>query len=152
QLESGDFVGRRVTDPPSLKVLRAVYAKRGLEAVRELGGRHEVHASVVRAMDAVEIDRVAVAPEALLRGRVMRVAAVHLEHDPTLTDPTGLALHLREALSVVDHEVVTGVLAEWDEEVVSARAEREHDRQRGSIADELRVLHVDSVPVPSDGP
>jgi hypothetical protein len=50
-------------------------------------------------MDAVEIDRVAVAAEPLLRVRVMRVTAVELEHDRTLADSTGLALDLREALS-----------------------------------------------------
>jgi hypothetical protein len=88
---------------------------------------------------------VAVSTEPLLRVRVRRAAAVDREHDRTLADPTGLALHLCEALSVIDHEVVPRVLSERNEEVVSARAEREHDRQCGAIADELRVLHLDSV-------
>jgi len=86
--------------------------------VRELGSGNEVHASVVRAMDAIEIDRVPVAAEPLLRVRMMRVAAVDLEHDPTLADTTGLALHLREPLSVIDHEVVPRVLSERNEQVV----------------------------------
>src|SRR5262249_44958810 len=105
----------------------------------------------VRPMDPVETPRVAEPPEPLLRVRVMRVAADHLDPDPTSTDPPGLALPLRDPPSSVDHDAVPGVLAAWTQDAAAARPARDRARQPGWSGGELRVLPVGGVAGPWDG-
>ncbi len=75
------------------------------------------------------------------RVRVMRVDTARVEADRSLAEPTRLALHPAEATTIVDNEVVTSVLAERHRDDVASEIESGHDRERGAVADSLRMLH-----------
>jgi hypothetical protein len=101
--------------------------------VAELRGRDQVDPSIVRAIDAVVVDGIAITPKARLRARVMQVTAARLENDASLTDAAGLALHLGETLTVVDYEAIASVFPEGNEQVVPACPERPHNREGRAV-------------------
>jgi hypothetical protein len=72
----------------------------------------------------------------------MGVAAADLETDASLLESSGLALHPHQLRSIVDHEVVSRVLAEGEQHLEACGTESHHYRQGCSIADQFRVLHV----------
>jgi len=80
----------------------------------------------------------------------MTVRAARLEPDSTGSQAARLALNSLERVTVIDDEVVTGVLAKRNQDFVAGGAQREHDSQRGSIANLFRVAHVDNLGNRSD--
>jgi hypothetical protein len=80
------------------------------------------------------------------------VRAADWKSDSAVLDTPGLALDARESPVVVDHEVATVVLAEWQKELDSRGLQREHDGERGSVADRFRVRHVARIANASAGP
>jgi len=60
-------------------------------------------------------------------------------------------LQTEKVTGLVDDEVATRVLTEWDVKSHSAEAKRRHDRQRRAIADVLRMIHVVKIAYESDG-
>jgi hypothetical protein len=57
-----------------------------------------------------------------------------------------------KAVTIIDDEVIPGVLAEREEYVVPSRVKRCHDCERRAIADDLRMLHAPIMPGAVDGP
>jgi hypothetical protein len=60
-------------------------------------------------------------------------------------------LHSRETVAVIDHEVVSGVFAERQENRVSGGRQTQHHCEGRPVADYLRVLHTYRIGVVSDG-
>jgi hypothetical protein len=59
--------------------------------------------------------------------RVVRVTAAGAESDGTSVQTTSFALDSMESISVVNNEVASCVLAEWDINAEPAALEYEHD-------------------------
>jgi hypothetical protein len=79
------------------------------------------------------------------------VTAACVEPDSPGVKSPGLALHAREAASIIDDEVTPRVLAEWKVDAKAAAFEYEHDRKRRAIADHPWVLsHLESISAWSD--
>jgi len=81
---------------------------------------------------------------------VVAVEAAGVESNRPIAKPTCLALNARELAAVVDDEVVSGVLTEWDGDRIPRVVEREHRRQCRAITDGLWMLHESRMSVASD--
>ena len=71
-------------------------------------------------MHAEVLNLAAIITTRTTRSQVMPVGAADSEDDRAVAEPPCLALDARQALAVVDHEVVTRVLSERDQDRVAA--------------------------------
>jgi hypothetical protein len=81
--------------------------------------RNEVHAARLGTEDGEEVDLAFVCPASGLRVSMVPVAAARGEEHRALPEPPRLALHTRQSVSVVDHQVIARVLAERHEKVIA---------------------------------
>jgi hypothetical protein len=114
--------------------------------------RNEVDGSGVRAMDAEEVHLALVVTSGFAGLKVMPIAAAYGEADGAATESSCLTLNASKMIAIVDDKVITGVLAERQEDREAGSTESEHDRERRPVADVLRVLHILSLHQGSAGP
>ena len=97
--------------------------------------RDDVDAGCLWAVHAEAVNlTVIVAPSGLWIPMVA-VAAANGEPDSALAQATRLALDASEGRSVIDDEVAPSVLTERGVDVEAGNLKREHDCERGAIAD-----------------
>jgi hypothetical protein len=89
-----------------------VDAKRTTASDREVSQRYQVDATGLRAVNAEVVNFADVIPPGRSRSAVMRVVAAQAPYDRSRTEPSGLALNLRQPVGILDDEVVARVLAE----------------------------------------
>jgi hypothetical protein len=71
----------------------------------------------------------------------MCIAAAGFEANRAVTKPSGLALNAREPMDLLDGEVAARVFAEREVNRVARFSQSEHDGERRSVTDRLRVFH-----------
>jgi hypothetical protein len=81
---------------------------------------------------------------------VVRVAAAKRKLNRAVAKSTRLALNARELFAVVDDQVVAGVLAKGHEEIEASSTQRAHDCEGRTVADDLRVFHLERMRASSD--
>jgi hypothetical protein len=93
-------------------------------------------------MDSEVVDLTDVMTWGHFRVRMVRIRAAGFGPNRSFTQAARLALNASEASTVVDYEVVSRVLSEWDEDRVSRPLEREHDSESRAVTDCFGVLHT----------
>ena len=83
---------------------------------------------------------------------VVSVATTHRETNCAAAQSSSLTLNTCEAHSIVDHEVVPSVIAEWDQHSEARVAQGEHGGERCAITDVLGMIHAVTMPAASAGP
>jgi len=118
--------------------------------LREIAGRDQIDAAGLLAEHTEEVHLSDVVAAGNLRMRMVQVAAAGREGDSAIDQSSGLALHSPEGFAVLNDQVAAGVLAERGVDAIAVRAKSEHDGERRAVADVLRVLHLERVPMSSD--
>jgi hypothetical protein len=81
---------------------------------------HEIDGRSLGAVHPKILDLPPVIASRLTWAHVVPVTAANREDHSSLSQAACLALHAREALAIVDHEVVTGIFAERNQHRVAA--------------------------------
>jgi hypothetical protein len=139
-----------VPNPATLTVARRLDTKRPLNTNVGLVNGHKIDTVRLRAMDGEEVDLALIVATCLRWLAMVSVATARAETNGALTQPTRLALHAGQPLTIVDDEVVASVLAERDQDGVAGRAQRQHHRQGAPVADVFGMIHVYSMDNASD--
>jgi hypothetical protein len=125
----------------SLSVSSGVYSESAFSPHWNVLDRDEVNTLRLSAVHAEVLDLPEIVALQELGVWMVCIRAASAKSNGATFQSACLALDAREPVPLVDHDVVSRVLAKRDEERIARVVEAEHDRELGRVADCLWVLH-----------